>query len=74
MSMKRHYSVGQALVEYLLLLLFTVLISVALVGNFQGFLVGTFGNLGHVLSLNLTVGVCPSECFFENYINGYRGQ
>lgn len=62
---------GQALVEYMFLLLFIIGISVKLVGSFSDFMRDSFGNLGHVLTTNLTTGVCKSQCFFSGYKNGY---
>ena len=63
---------GQALVEYLLVVVFLIMISAKLVGGFTGFMRDSIGNLGHVLSLNLSVGVCPKDCFFSGYKNGYK--
>lgn len=61
---------GQALVEYLLLLVFLVVISSKIVGTFTDFMSDSFGNLGHAMTVNLTVGVCAEECFFAGYKNG----
>ncbi|MAX67443.1 MAG: hypothetical protein QF441_12130 [Bacteriovoracaceae bacterium] len=61
---------GQALVEYLLLVAFLIIISSKLALGFNNFMRDSIGNLGHVVSLNLTVGVCQSDCFFESYVNG----
>ena len=63
---------GQALVEYLLLTVFMMLLSSKLLLGFTDFMRDSVGNLGHVLSVNLTVGVCPEECFFDAYGNGFR--
>lgn len=65
---------GQATVEYLLLLSFILIISLQLVKSFTGFMVDNIGNLGHVLSYNLSVGVCESECFYDGYKNGFKSQ
>ncbi len=65
---------GQALVEYLLLLVFLIMITSRLVGGFTDFMSDSFGNLGHVMSINLTVGVCEEDCFFKGYKNGFRSQ
>lgn len=65
---------GQALVEYLLLLVFLVMLSSKIVLTFTDFLRDSFGDLGHAMSVNLTVGVCPEECFFESYRNGYKSK
>lgn len=70
MSFFRNHS-GQALVEYLLLVVFMLLLTVKLVGSFSTFMRDSMGNLGHVLTMNLTTGVCAEECFFSSYRNGY---
>lgn len=63
---------GQALIEYMFVMLFIIGISVKLVGSFTDFFRDSMGNLGHVLTLNLMVGVCADDCFFSNYKNGYK--
>lgn len=65
---------GQATVEYLLLLAFLLTISINLVSSFTTFMSDNVGNLGHVISYNLSVGVCDEECFYPSYRNGYRPQ
>jgi len=67
-------STGQAAVEYLLLTVFLVTLSINVVGGFTDFMSGTIGGLGHVLSGNLSVGVCREECFFSGYKNGFNSQ
>lgn len=62
---------GQALVEYLLLVAFLIILSSRLVSGFTDFMRESVGNLGHVMSVNLSVGVCPKDCFFGSYKNGY---
>ena len=62
---------GQATIEYLFVLIFLVLVSTKLIGAFTDFMRDSVGNLGHVLSMNLTTGVCKDQCFFSNYRNGY---
>ena len=61
---------GQAMVEYLLLVVFLIILSSKMALSFTDFMRESIGNLGHVLSLNLTVGVCEEECFFKSYSNG----
>ena len=63
---------GQALIEYLLLVVFVITLSSRLVGNFTDFMRSSVGNLGHVMTINLTVGVCERNCFFGNYRNGFE--
>jgi hypothetical protein len=62
---------GQALIEYLLILVFIVGIGTTIVTKLSSFFQDTSGNLAHVLSINLTVGVCQSKCFFKQYKNGF---
>jgi hypothetical protein len=64
-------SQGQAAVEYIIVLLFSVLIMVKIVNLFGDFFSDSLGNLGHVLSINLKVGVCKDRCFHSGYKNGY---
>jgi hypothetical protein len=75
MRLKHNYLMknqqGQAAVEYLLVLLFVVMVSLKMVGSFNDFLRDSTGNLGHVLSQNLIVGICDQLCFFANYENGF---
>ena len=65
-------SSGQALIEYVLVMAFVLFLATRLVGNFTDFMRDSAGNLGHVLSVNLTVGVCPQQGFFDTYKNGFQ--
>ncbi|MBY0516140.1 MAG: hypothetical protein K2P81_04485 [Bacteriovoracaceae bacterium] len=69
----KNKSTGQAAVEYLFVLVFMVLIASKISARFNTFFRDSIGNLGHVLSQNLSVGVCKSNCFFAGYGNGYTG-
>lgn len=62
---------GQAMVEYLLVVVFLITLTIKVVGGFTDFMATTVGNLGHVLTYNLTVGVCQDECFYSGYGNGF---
>lgn len=71
--MKRHHKLnraGQALVEYLFALMFITIISTKMIGAFSDFMRDSFGNLAHVLTLNLMTGACKSQCFWYGYKNG----
>jgi hypothetical protein len=68
--MKKEGQQGQALVEYLIILLFLGVIGGKVVVGIRDFMSGNIGNLNHVLSQNLKVGVCAQDCFFGNYRNG----
>ena len=63
---------GQATVEYLLLIAFIMTLAVKMIGGFTDFMTGTVGNLGHVLTYNLSVGVCAEECFYPGHKNGKK--
>ncbi len=65
-------SSGQAAVEYLFVLVFMILIASRIALRFNDFFRDSLGNLGHVLSQNLIVGICKDQCFFANYDNFYR--
>jgi uncharacterized membrane protein len=68
---KKINNAGQAAVEYIFILLFSVMLMVKIVDVLSSFIGGSVGNLGHVLSVNLRVGVCKNHCFFGGYKNGY---
>lgn len=68
----RSFVRGQALIEYIFLVAFITALSLKLAGNFTDFMRTSVGNLGHILSQNITVGVCESDCFFGGYRNGYQ--
>lgn len=65
---------GQALVEYLLLVVFLVMISSKVLISFTDFMRESVGGLGHTMTMNLMVGICKEECFYSNYKNGYKSQ
>lgn len=71
-STKSNKTAGQATVEYLFVMVFIISISIKMVGSFSEFMRDSVGNLGHVLSMNLTVGVCKDQCFFGGFKNGYE--
>lgn len=73
MSLHKNKS-GQALVEYILVFAFLSTISLQLVRGFTNFMTETLGNVGHVMSYNLSVGVCDTECFYRSYNNGFRNR
>ena len=70
-SKKSFKNLGQATVEYLFVMIFIISISIKMVSSFSEFMRDSVGNLGHVLSMNLTVGVCAEQCFFGGFKNGY---
>ena len=62
---------GQATIEYVLLLVFIMLVGVKGINMFNDFVSKSFGNLAHVLSVHLTVGACKKDCWHEGHQNGY---
>lgn len=65
---------GQALLEFLIVLIFASLVSTKVVGSLSEFMANSFGGLAHVLSLNLSTGVCQQDCFYSGYNNGFKEQ
>lgn len=63
---------GQALVEYLLLVVFLIILGSKLITGFTEFMRDSVGGLSHVLGLNLSVGMCETDCFYTEYRNGFR--
>jgi len=63
---------GQATVEYIFILALVLLLGVKITNVFSDFFRESMGGVGHVLSTHVTVGVCPSECFYGGFANGYQ--
>ena len=61
---------GQAVFEYLFLLLMSVYIGAQLVQSMSSFMGETMGEMGIVLQTHLTVGVCDRFCWYSGYNNG----
>lgn len=70
--MKKHQA-GQALIEYLFVIMFVSIIGTKFISKLGKYTSAQMGKMAHVLSLNLTVGVCDKNCFFIGYKNGYKG-
>jgi hypothetical protein len=70
--MKAKRSCGQATVEYIFILAFAAFLGRTAVLQFRNFFQGEMGKVGHALSTHLVVGVCPTNCFFSGYKNGFR--
>jgi hypothetical protein len=64
---------GQATVEYIFILAFAIFLGSNFILSYSEFFSNSIGNISHVLSTNLIVGVCPSECWFAGYENSYKG-
>ncbi len=65
-------NLGQALLEYLLLLVFGVIVASNLAQTLSESTGEKVGNLTHYLSESLTTGVCERDCFFSGYKNGKK--
>ncbi len=50
-----------------------ILLASRIVARFNSFFRDSIGNLGHVLSQHVIVGICKDTCYFDGYGNGYRG-
>jgi hypothetical protein len=70
--MKKKKTGGQATVEYIFILAFAFFLGIKVTNQFKNFFRDEMGKIGHVLSTHLMVGVCPTNCFFDGYKNGYR--
>ena len=63
-------SSGQAVIEYLLILILVTAIGGPLVRALGRSLGDGAGTLNSVLSSHLSVGVCKEDCFPDSYVNG----
>ncbi len=63
---------GQALLEYLLLVAIVTLLLGQLISVASDETQGKFGNLAHILALNLSTGSCDQDCFFGGYKNRHN--
>jgi hypothetical protein len=63
---------GQALLEYLIILIIISFIGIRLVRGVVKVINDSVGSFNHVVSRHLTTGVCKRDCFFSYYGNGYR--
>lgn len=57
------------MIEYLLVLILSVMLSIQIVNRFTDFFRDSMGNLAHVLTINLMTGVCERECLYQGYKN-----
>lgn len=64
---------GQATVEYIFILAFAAFLGFNLIDKFKDFFQANMGSVAHVLSTHLTIGICPSNCWFDGYENRYSG-
>jgi hypothetical protein len=72
MDPKNSSTQGQALVEYLFVLIFIVGIALFFARGAQSQYAKGLTSLAHVLGQHLTVGTCTSGCYFAGYYNGIK--
>jgi hypothetical protein len=63
---------GQATIEFIMILVFTVIIAASVVGFMKSYLSGTYGDFPYVLSKYLSTGSCDTECLYKGYYNGEK--
>jgi len=68
-DVQKKSAAGQAVVEYLLIMIFIYMVAGKFIKGFKDFLAEGFGTIGHAMTVNLSVGVCEKECFFKGYKN-----
>jgi len=69
MSQKK--KLGQAVVEYLFFFALVSLMSLQIVKGLRGFFGNTMASLGVAITQQLSSGVCPNNCFFGRYKDGF---
>ncbi|MCO4794967.1 MAG: hypothetical protein KC493_14725 [Bacteriovoracaceae bacterium] len=62
-------SLGQALVEYIIIFSFMAIIAMRMAGAINTYMSDTMGNLAYYLSQQLSVGVCKQWCFMDSFSN-----
>lgn len=73
MKTDKHCFYGQATVEYIFILAFAIIFGFNIINRYTNFFSDSMGNVSHVLSTHLTVGICPTECWFAGYANRFEG-
>lgn len=61
---------GQALIEYLFVLSFVIVIGGRLLNAFGDYVSESIGSFNVVLTKHLVVGVCQTDCFTSSFLNG----
>jgi Flp pilus assembly pilin Flp len=71
---KKHFhkqkNLGQAMIEYLILLGIILVLVLRMGNEFKTFLGNIMGTFNDTLATHLTVGVCQNNCFYSQYRNG----
>ena len=71
--MNPNHNNGQATVEYIFILAFAIILGFNVISKYTDFFSDSMGNVSHVLSSHLSIGICPTECWFRAYENSYSG-
>jgi len=69
--MKKDRTGGQAMVEYLLVFALVAFIGLQFVRGLGRIWGGTFSSLAVAMTKQLSSGVCPRNCFYANYKDGF---
>ena len=72
MGTKLNSQGGQAAIEYLFVLIFIVFFSYNLTMMVRDLFQTNFASFAHILSKNLSSGVCSNICFYDQYENGHK--
>ncbi|MFZ4713088.1 MAG: hypothetical protein ACOYL6_05235 [Bacteriovoracaceae bacterium] len=74
-----HNQHGQALIEYLFVIVMVSYLGTRFSGKIGTFMSEQMGKMAHVISMNLSVGVCSKDvatkgqyCYFKSYKNGFH--
>ena len=65
----RRSNSGQAVIEYLIIFGFMSLLAINLSKGIGSSMESAVGSLGHVLTQQLSVGACATNCFGYNFVN-----
>jgi Flp pilus assembly pilin Flp len=69
--MKKYRPAGQAMVEYLLVFALVAFLGLQFVRGLGRIWGGTFSALAVAMTKQLSSGVCPQNCFYANYKDGF---
>ena len=69
MNKREAKDLGQATIEYLFVIIFVMFLGVQFFQYLGLFVGNSVGGLGYQLTNHLATGVCPSNCFFDGFVN-----
>ncbi|MDH4466554.1 MAG: hypothetical protein QE271_00730 [Bacteriovoracaceae bacterium] len=72
METKLNSQHGQAVIEYLFVIMFIIFFSFNLTLMVRDLFQTNFASFAHILSKNLSSGVCPKICLYDQYENGHK--